>query len=142
MKKEDPFGNLMDWGRVLDVLDELAEKGQLAECQRGLIRMLRYKGNWRLREAALKRAEEIQTPSDELAHHVLAILDDDNIYYDARILAGETLTQFLKNLRGDSRSRIDNEVRATVEKLKRTPQPPFFDKALERLYSEAHLQGV
>ncbi len=49
--KKDPFGNLADYQPVLELVHDLADKGELAECQPGLIRILRYKGNWRLREA-------------------------------------------------------------------------------------------
>jgi len=74
---QDPFGNLREWGPVLELLDELESNGKLAECQRGLVRILRYKGNWRLREEVLKRIGGIPSPSDELAGQVLTILSDD-----------------------------------------------------------------
>ncbi len=64
--KHDLFGSLRDWGPVLELVDDLADNGQLAKCQPGLIRILRYKGNWRLREEVLKRVGEIKTPSSEL----------------------------------------------------------------------------
>ena len=100
--KQDPFGNLTDWGPVLDTFEVLADNGRLAECQPGLIRILRFKGNWRLREEVLKRVGKIQTPSRELVLQVLAILSDDNTYYDARIIAGDALVQLLKNGPADS----------------------------------------
>lgn len=140
--KHDPFGNLCDWGPVLELFDELAENGKLAECQPGLIRILRYKGNWRLREEVLKRTGEIQTPSDELVCQVLNILADDNIYYDARILASDALIQLLKNVQGGIYGEINKEVRNVAEKLKIIPQPPFFDKALKKLCSEIGLPST
>jgi hypothetical protein len=134
---EDPFGNLMDWGPVLDLFDDLADNGKLADCQPGLVRILRYKGNWRLREEVLTRVGEIQTPSDELIFQVVDILADDNIYYDARILAGETLIQLLKSIHEDGFCvEINKEIQKVIEKLRRTPQPPFFETALKNLYAE------
>lgn len=134
--KQDPFGDLTDWGPVLDILKDLADNGALSTCQPGLIRILRYKGNWRLREEVLKRIGEIQTPSIELVHQLITILDDDNIYYDARIIAGNALVQLLKNVQGSKDGDIYNRAQKVIDKLKSTPQPPFFDTVLNRLYSE------
>lgn len=138
--KHDPFGNLIDWGQVLDLFEDLADKGDLPECQPGLIRILRYKGNWRLREEVLKRVGEIHPPSDELVCQVLAMLDDDNIYYDARILAANALIRLLKNVQNDNG--ICRETQKVIEKLKSTPQPPFFEEALDRLYSEPGISSL
>ncbi len=140
--KQDPFGNLTDWGAVLDLFDELRENGNLSECQPGLVRILRYKGNWRLREEALKLIGKIHHPSDELISQVIAILADDNIYYDARILAGEALMQLVKNANNGVAGCIGMEVRKITEKLRSTPQPPFFDNALKNLNAEAGLPNV
>lgn len=140
--KRDPFGNLTDWGQVLDTFEELADSGRLSECQPGLIRILRFKGNWRLREEVLKRVGEIQTPSRELVFNVLAILADDNTYYDARIIAGDALVQLFKNGQADSYEEFTAEARKVVEKQKTTPQPPFFNEALDRLYSEVGTSGM
>ena len=134
--KQDPFGNLTDWGPVLDTFDELADNGRLAECQPGLIRILRFKGNWRLREEVLKRVGEILTPSKEMVLQVLAILADDNTYYDARIIAGDALVHLLKNGPADSHEELTSAARKLVDKLKGTPQPPFFGEALDRVHSE------
>ena len=137
--KQDPFGNLTDWGTVLEILDELTDNGKLAECQLGLIRILKYKGNWRLREEVLKRVGEIQTPSDELVYQVLSILADDNIYYNARILASDALIQILKNVQDGFDGEINMSARKVTERLRTTPQPPIFDNALKKLYSEIGL---
>lgn len=134
--KDDPFGNLTDWGPVLDTLEDLARRGDLSQCQPGLVRILRYKGNWRLREEVLKRVGEIQTPSKELVQQVIAILDDDNVYYDARIIAGNALRQLLKNDRHRSDDDIRGSARKVIGKLKSTPQPTFFSEVIERLQSE------
>ena len=135
--KKDPFGNLTDWGQVLDTFGELADSGRLAECQPGLIRILRFKGNWRLREEVLKRIGEVKAPSRELVLQVLGILADDNTYYDARIMAGDALVQLLKNGIDDSPEDLTSTARKIVQKLKSTPQPPFFDEVLDRLHCEA-----
>ena len=136
LMKHDPFGNLSDWSPVLELVDDLADNGQLAECQPGLIRILRYKGNWCLREEVLKRVGEIESPSYELICQVLSILGDDNIYYDARILASDALIQLLKNVPDGFNGEINMSVRKEAERLRTTPQPAIFDNALKKLYSE------
>ncbi|HPA15931.1 MAG TPA: hypothetical protein PKV75_11780 [Desulfobacterales bacterium] len=137
--KHDPFGSLSNWGKVLDLLEELANNNQLASCQTGLIRILRYKGHWRLREEVLKRIGRIQAPSNELIDQLLSILADDNIYYDVRILAGNAMIQLLKSVRNSFCGEINKEIRKVVEKLKRTPQPPFLEETLDRLHIEVNL---
>lgn len=137
--QQDPFGNLTDWGSVLDLLEKLGQNGGLAECQSGLVRILRYKGNWRLREEVLKRVGDIPNPCGELIGQVVSILADDNIYYDARILASEALVQLMKNTRNGFPCDINLDVRRIAEKLRSTPQPPFFDAALKHLHSEVAL---
>lgn len=140
--KQDPFGNLTGWGAVLDIFDELADNGKLEECQPGLIRILKYKGNWRLREDVLKRVGEIQNPSDQLICQILSILDDDNTYYDVRILASDSLIQMLKNVQDGFDDGINLSVRKVTERLRTTPHPPIFDNALKKLYSEIGLLGT
>lgn len=136
MKKKDPFGNLTDWGLVLDTLENLATSGELSQCQPGLIRILRYKGNWRLREEVLKHAGKVQNPSKELLHQLIAILDDDNIYYDARIISGNALIQLLKQTKGiNGDTSVHDRIFKVTEQLKRTPQPPFFHQTINRLHT-------
>jgi hypothetical protein len=132
----DPFGNLTDWGPVLRLFYELADSEKLTECQAGLVRILRYKGNWRLREEVLKRIGEIPAPSRELLCQVLTIVSDDNIYYEARILASDALIQLSNKRCGNMDNELLMKIRKAVEKLNNTPQPPFFDMALKRLYFE------
>jgi hypothetical protein len=129
----DPFGNLNDWGPILETIEELAANGRLADHQTGLTRILRYKGNWRLREEVLKRVAAIETPSKELAFEVLALMADDNIYYDARILAGSALLPLLDNQGAAFRNELHAAARKVVQKITSTPQPPFFEKAVEKV---------
>ena len=139
---DDPFGNLRDWGPVLELLDELANSGKLAECQHGLVRILRYKGNWRLREEVLKRIGGIPSPSNELVGQALTIFADDNIYYDARILAGDALIQLLKNSQGSLLQDFIPEIRKVIDKLSKLPQPPIYDTAIKKLDSEISTRGA
>lgn len=139
---DDPFGSLREWGPVLELLDELANRGKLAECQHGLVRILRYKGNWRLREEVLKRIGEISSPSDELVSQALTIFADDNIYYDARILASDALIQLLKNSQSSLLQEFVPEIRKVIEKLNKSPQPPIYDNAIKKLDSAIRPPGA
>jgi hypothetical protein len=133
---QDPFGNLNDWGGVIKILEELSGMDGIERYQAGLVRILRYKGNWRLREEVLKKIKYIQTPSRDLMFRLLDLLADDNIYYDVRILAAEALSQLLGYVRDDIYQEIYPELLKTLKKLKRMPQPSFFDSVLKRLSQE------
>ena len=132
--QRDPFGNLMEWGTVLKTLEELASDNCLSECQAGLIRILRFKGNWRLREEVLSHLYQVKTPTQELISEVLSILADDNVYYDARILAGEALIDLLNLAHSGHADGIAWEAQKVVRKLMQTIHPPFFNDALNRLH--------
>lgn len=138
----DPFGILTDWEPVLSLLDDLGEKGELAECQPGLIRILQFKGNWRLREEVLRRVRQIENPCEGLFSHVLAILNDDNIYFGTRILATSALIQMLQNTRNGFRDRATKETQKVVERLMATPQPPYLEDVLKSLCAEIGLETV
>jgi len=139
---QDPFGNLRDWGMVLYIVDELASVDKLSEYQPGLVRILRYKGNWRLREEVLKHVGKIQRPSHSLLRQVLSIVDDDNIYYDARILATDALIQVMQNVEAESNGEINISIRKVTDRLRSTPQPSIFDSALKKLHSEIGLLEI
>ncbi|MBU1182845.1 MAG: hypothetical protein KKF00_11910 [Proteobacteria bacterium] len=131
---KDPFGNLMEWGAVLDQLNDLELTGKLADCQLGLIRILRFKGNWRLRETVLKSVTKIETPKTELLAEVLNIIMDDNIYYEARILASEALQQMIghcRSLQKDHETLSQVPVADKLNLLMKTPQPPIFFTAID-----------
>lgn len=136
---QDPFGNLNEWGNVIKTLEALSDIDGLERCQPGLVRILKYKGNWRLREEALNKIKYIQAPSRDLLFQLLDLLADDNIYYDVRILAGDALSRLLRHVRDDIHEELRAELMKTVEKLKSMPQPFFFDSVLRRLSPEAGL---
>jgi hypothetical protein len=84
----------------------------------------------------LKRVGNIQTPSEDLFYQVLSILGDDNVYYDARVIAGEALSSMLKNVHASSYGEMAAALEKVIEKIRRTPQPPFFEEALDSTFSE------
>lgn len=129
----DPFGNLREWGSVLELLADLHSTGCLAECQRGLIRILRFQGNWRLREEVLKCVDQIVAPSPELIEAVSHIVMDTNNYFEVRVLASRVLTRLINNWRRHSDSTSCPTTRMVVTRLESLiehPQPPILEKAL------------
>lgn len=136
----DPFGNLKDWGPVLEQMCQLAENGGLGDCQAGLTRILTYQNNWRLREEALNRIGEIQAPSDTLIRQVLHIVADDNLYYEVRILACECLVKLLGHASRHFDADLQSAIPQTAKNLLVLPQPPIFTDALTRLHSASGIQ--
>lgn len=133
----DSFGNLQDWGPVLDKLCQLTHEGKLGDHQAELIRILRYQGNWRLREETLHRISAIEQPSKALIEQVLRIIADKNLYFEARILACQSMIDLLKKTGHSFDAAIRDAVIGTLAKLLATPQPPIFTDALRQLSSVA-----
>ena len=100
----DIFGNLMDWGQAMDKLNQLKQSKKLNEHQPGLARILRYRDNWRLRETVLSYVKDIAHPSDDLLTEVLNIVMDENVYYDARIIAVDALASLMNNYKYNKES--------------------------------------
>jgi hypothetical protein len=87
----DPFGHLENWGAVLQELCRHEAAGTLGDVQPGLIRLIRYRCNWRLREQGLLAAAKVDEPVPELVRVLLAVVADESTYADARILAARAL---------------------------------------------------
>jgi hypothetical protein len=133
----DPFGNLKDWGPVLELVHQLADNGKLNECQPGLTRILTFQGNWRLREETLKRIGFIQNPSNDLIRQVINIIADANIYYEMRIIACEAIEELLNKNNHQFYAAMQTILMQTILAQLSTPQPPMFKQALEKLYALA-----
>lgn len=140
--KSDPFGNLKDWGPVLELVCQLADEGNLSECQHGLTRILRYRDNWRLREETLKLIGMIENPDDVLIPQVINIIADENLYYEVRVLACQTMEELLENARDKFDVLLEEEVLQTVQNLLSCHHPPIFEPALKKLDSVARETSV
>ena len=129
----DIFGNLTEWGRVIETLDRLKELKQLDRNQDGLTRILRYRDNWQLRETVLKHIVHLTEPTEELVREVINITADEYIYLDMRILAVDALSKLIPLCikRGDFKD--PNLVEIAIEninKLLNSPQPPLLHEAV------------
>lgn len=133
--KGDVFGNLRDWSRVLDQVAEFREAGTLDEHQQGLTRLLRYRDNWRLRETALKAAKCLKSPSEELLSQVLAVMMDEDVYWQARVLAADTLSHLISECGkagNGNLSTIAFEAMGKMESILDSPQPPVMHESIRR----------
>ncbi len=131
------FGNLTDWGIVLDKLKELSESKELDNHQDELIRLLRFDQNWRLREAAIESLPRIENPSLDLAREVFSIIKRKDLYYDVRILATESLGKLIAIIVNKSAFDQDilkqfvMEIIKNMDTLLASPEPPKFHDALQ-----------
>jgi hypothetical protein len=131
----DPFDNLQEWGLVLKNLDQLKSSGRLDGHQSGLIRLLRYKNNWRLREASLAGMALVEHPIPELIREILDVILSDSAYYELRVLAADTLAGLARNTAANGSYAaafrpvpVSHELRALI----RVPHPPILADAVLR----------
>jgi len=133
----DTLDNLEQWDSVLEQLDEWKRMGRLDSHQEELLWLLRYPGNWRLREAALEMSALLQAPTAELIRQASNIMTNENLYQEVRILAAETLAALLLNerKRGSITVPVDNEVRERMKALLASAQSPVMHVALRDMLS-------
>ncbi|MCK5541538.1 MAG: hypothetical protein KAH62_00420 [Desulfobacula sp.] len=142
------FGNLNDWGVVLEKLKKLSESKELGSCQDELIRLLRFNQNWRLREAAIESLPFVENPSSNLAREVLSLIKRNDLYYDVRILATdglEKLTTTIVNNRAlekDILKQFVQEIIEAMDELLASPEPPKFHDALQNSMDQIKGIGV
>lgn len=128
----DVFGDLQEWGAALATLERLREEGRLDEHQQGLARLVRFQRNWRLREAALECALEIESASDLLIADALNTLVCRDTPLALRVTAAQATGHLLSCYSPDGRSPFDAErAYETMEQVARQQQPPILADALQ-----------
>ena len=131
------FGNLNDWGIVLETLEKLSDSRELGNYQDELIRLLRFDQNWRLREAAIESLPFVENPGLNLAREVISLIKRKDLYYDVRILATdglEKLTTTIINNRAfdkDILKQFAHSIIKEMDALLASPEPPKFHDALQ-----------
>ncbi len=133
---QDVLGNLMEWGRVLERLDELTRTGELERHQDALITLMRYRDNWRLREAALESVRSLRRPSEALVRQVCRIMMNEGLYFEVRVLAAEALGSCLDRLSEHSEGlavALRREVRDQMHALLDTRDEPVVHQAVRRI---------
>ncbi len=137
--QSDIFGNLMEWGDVLEKLERLRDSDSLDEHQAGLVRILRYPRNWRLREAALGAIRKVKQPTEELLKETLSIALNEEVYIEARKMAVDALADLMIK---DRRIRSKNEITARsrvlekMESLMGDTQSPLLRERIERFFKK------
>jgi len=129
----DTFGNLLDWGQVLESLENLKRGKKLDDHQAGLARILRYGQNWRLLEAVLEHGKEVVAPSGEFLKAICDVMNNRGIYVDARVLAVQTLETLVPRMTGDRKGDggvSRNSVIQAMKALQKSVEPPKFQEAI------------
>jgi len=129
----DPFGDLRDWGRVISKIGQLRQDGTLQENQDGLIRVLRYRFNWQLRQAALESVQSIPKPSPPLLNVLISIAGDESVELEFRLLACAAVNHVLWRS-GSAAGGGDLRHRAALEAdtLLAVTQTPVLRAAIQR----------
>ncbi len=134
----DIFGDLDEQNVVLAKLHEIASRGSLHEHQVGLARILRFKQNCCLIDAALDYSNDIQISSTILIAEVLNVLVSQDLPTHTRALAATVLGHLICHYPANVVSDFDIErvIESMVHVLSR-PQPPLIKQALFRAISTA-----
>lgn len=135
----DMFGDLQDWGRVLDQVQKMRADGALDEHQQGLARIARYPFNWQLRQAGLRAIAELKRPCDEVIQVSVQVMMDEKNDLETRILAGHAVCGVLRIGNGTLSERTRAEAATSIRDLLAQPQPPVlhaFARGWEEVLSE------
>jgi hypothetical protein len=125
----DVFGDLRDWGRVIEQVRRMRDDGSLDDHCPGLARLVRYPSNWRIRESALRAAAELEKPSDEVLRAAVRVLEDDEIDFKTRVLAGTAVCQALSRDTGTISAAVRSDAMKCIANLLSTPQPPALQRS-------------
>ena len=135
----DIFGNLMEWGDVLGKLEQLRGSNSLDEHQAGLVRILRYPRNWRLREAALGAVREVKQPTEALFNEILNIALNDGVHLEARTLAVGVLADLMlkcRRIRSKNEMTARSRVLQKMESLMDKTYSPLLREEIERFFKK------
>jgi len=128
----DIFGDLREWGQVLKQIEQLRLAGQLDEHQEGLTRVLRYRYNWQLRQAALRAVPDLKRPSKDLFDVLIGMETDEYCDLETRLLACDAVRHSIRQRREQGEpDQLDARAIERVEKFLSVPQPPVLRAALE-----------
>ena len=134
----DVFGDLQEWGCVLNTLEDLKANGVLDDHQCGLARLVRYQDNWRVQQEALLAAMHVCQPAEPLVHAALKVLKDEEALLENRILAARVLGRLLGCARSNGSSGLDPEASAMMMRaLLANGGPPILQRAIEGACREA-----
>lgn len=129
----DIFGDLRDWGRILKQIELLRLAGQLDEHEEGLTRILRYRYNWQLRQAALRAVPELRKPSKDLFDVLFGIVTDEYCDMETRLLACGAVRDSISRHRDQEESGdFESAASHCADEILRVTQPPVLREAVDR----------
>ena len=120
----DVFGDLQEWGRVLDQVQKMRADGALDDHQQGLARLVRYPFNWQLRQTGLRAIAELNRAGDEVIQVAVQIMVDEKNDLETRILAGHAVSGVLRKGDGTISEPARLEAVTSIRDLLAKPQPP------------------
>jgi hypothetical protein len=134
----DIFGDLTQQNGVIARLREISSRGCLDEYQVGLARILRFKENPGLIDAALEHSGNIERASEILIAEALNVLVSQDLPIHTRALAAKVLGHLISRYPAESVSDFDVErvIESMVHMLSRS-QTPMIKQALFRAVSAA-----
>jgi hypothetical protein len=137
----DVFGDLTETREVLEVIEHLRASRSLDEHQYGLARVLRYKVEPQLQEAALDCACLIGAASDVLIADTLDMLVSTEVPLMLRVKACRALGHLVPRYQTTMSSEYDvSRVYQTMRDLAALPQPPILGGALLLTLDQLALQ--
>lgn len=129
----DVFGNLREWENIPEQVQLLSRDRTLDEHPGELVRLLRYEGNWKLRELALRALTNLKAPSSEVITEVVNIIRSGEVYWETRVLAIEALRGLFEKedaWRGTARRELARSVFERLQSLVPSPEPPVLKNSL------------
>ncbi len=127
----DIFGNLSRSSNVLAKLEELDSRNSLDEHQIGMARILRFRHNQPLLDAALEYVLKIEKASDILIAEVLNVLVAQDLPVSTRALAAGALGHLIHCRQADAVSDFDMDtVMESMSCILSRADSPVLKKAL------------
>ncbi len=120
----DVFGDLQEWGRVLDQVQKMRADGAFDDHQQGLARLARYPFNWQLRQAGRRAIAELKRPCDEVIQVAVQIMMDEKNDMGTRLLAVQAVRGALRKGCGTISEPARLEAVTSIRDLLAKPQPP------------------
>lgn len=135
----DIFGDLRNWGQILKQIELLRLAGQLDEHEEGLTRVLKYRYNWQLRQAAIRAVPELRNVPKDLFDVLLDLVTDNYCDFETRLIACNAVRDSLRR-RHNRREPGDLHAQAAecADGILGTPQPPVLRKAVEQWLTVEH----
>lgn len=93
MTKQKP-DEVKDQCRMVEELEELKRTRRLDDHQSALRRILRHRGNWRVKECALECVKALKEPQKELIQEACSIMCDEDTPPELRLRAVHLIRDF------------------------------------------------